>query len=159
MSSSLKRSKSPKYFQSTKVDTCKYILSAKGNTVAIAYNSKKPENKSPTLWNSQSRSNEKQSHSSATYKIYPKMHVGMRAKPLVLYSPHSYRSRLPTPDFIAPYKNSSHFEIGDRTSCRSKSVFKTTNKALMTCKNILEGLTNQGIISEKTKWHKLRSLD
>lgn len=153
------RSKSPKFFQSTKVESCQYVSSANGKTVAIGYRAKKTGYCTPNFWNRQSHSVERESHSRATYKVFPNMHVGMASKPLVLYSPYSYRSRLPTPDYIAPYKNSSHFEIGSRSTNSSKSVFKTTNKALMTCKNILEGLTNQGIISEKTKWHKLRSLD
>jgi hypothetical protein len=83
----------------------------------------------------------------------------MPGKPLVPYHPNSYRSRLPSADYVAPYRNASQFEIGDRSANSAKTVFRTTNRALFVSKNVLEGLTNQGIISEKTKWHKLRTLD
>ena len=85
------------------------------------------------------------------------MHAGMAKKPLVPYHPHSPRSRLNTSDYITPYRNSSQLEIGDRLSNTANMVFRTSNQALFTSKNILEGITNQGIIAAKTKWHKSRA--
>jgi hypothetical protein len=156
---SLKVTKSPQFFQSTRVDSCQYVSTKNGQTVAVSYPVTKTGYKAPNSWVNQKRSSETVSHSGATYKVHSIMHTGMDRKPLVPYNPDSYRNRLPSADYVAPYRNASQFEIGDRTACSAKSVFKTTNQALLTSKNILEGLTNQGIISEKTKWHKTRTLD
>ena len=54
------------------------------------------------------------------------MHVGMVKKPLAPYHPDSYRSRLPQPTVVMPYKNSSQIVIGDRSS-DDKRQFKTIN--------------------------------
>jgi hypothetical protein len=115
--------------------------------------------KAPNSWANQNRSSETVSHHGATYKVHSSMHAGMPTKPLVAYHPDSYRSRLPSADYVTPYRNASQFEIGDRTATSAKAVFRTTNQALLVSRNILEGLSNQGIISEKTKWHKRRALD
>ncbi len=42
------------------------------------------------------------------------MHAGMNTKPLVTYSPTSYRNRLPIASVILPHKNKSIIELGDR---------------------------------------------
>lgn len=55
------------------------------------------------------------------------MHVGMVKKPLAPYHPDSYRSRLPQPTVVMPYKNSSQIVIGDRSS-DDKRQFKTINQ-------------------------------
>ena len=82
------------------------------------------------------------------------MHVGMMKKPLVPYSPTAFRSRLPVSDCPVRYRNSSSFELGDRSI---KSTFRTNNQALFTSGNILKGVTNTGIIAEKTRWFKQRA--
>jgi hypothetical protein len=156
---SLKATKSPQFFQSTRVDSCQYVANKNGQTVAVSFPVTKTGYKAPNSWVNQKRSSETVSHSGATYRVHSNMHAGMNGKPLVAYNPDSYRNRLPTAEYVAPYRNASQFEIGDRTACSAKAVFRTTNQALLTSKNILDGLTNQGIIAEKTKWHKTRTLD
>ncbi|OMJ92597.1 hypothetical protein SteCoe_4607 [Stentor coeruleus] len=159
MEGTLKSTKSPKFFQSTRVDSCQYVATKNGQTVAVSFPVTKTGYKAPNSWTNQKRSSETISHSGATYRVHTDMHAGMPNKPLVPYNPNSYRSRLPSADYVAPYRNASQFEIGDRTACSAKTVFRTSNQALLVSKNILEGLTNQGIIAEKTKWHKFRTLD
>ena len=159
MVDTLKSTKSPNFFQSTRVDSCQYVVTKNGQTLAVSFPVTKTGYKAPNSWVNQKRSSETMSHNGATYKVHSDMHAGMTGKPLGPYNPNSNRSRLPSADYIAPYRNASQFEIGDRASTSAKTVFKTTNQALLTSKNILEGLTNQGIIAEKTKWHKTRILD
>lgn len=156
---SLKSTKSPKFFQTTRVDSCQYVVNRNGQTLAVSFPVTKTGYKAPNSWVNQKRSSETMSHNGATYRVHSSMHAGMPGKPLMPYHPDSYRSRLPTADYVTPYRNASQFEIGDRSACSVKSVFRTTNQALLTSRNILEGLTNQGIISEKTKWNKLRTLE
>lgn len=159
MVETLKSTKSPAFFQSTRVDSCQFVTTKNGQTVAVSFPVTKTGYKAANSWTNQKRSSETVSHSGATYRIHSNMHTGMPSKPLMPYDPNSYRSRLPSADYVAPYRNASQFEIGDRSACSAKAVFRTTNQALLVSKNILEGLTNQGIISEKTKWHKTRTLD
>jgi hypothetical protein len=51
---------------------------------------------------------------SDVFKTRPVLHAGMVEKPLVAYHPLAYRSRLPSPTVVMPYKNSSQIVIGDR---------------------------------------------
>lgn len=159
MATSLKAQKSPQFFQTTRVDSCQFVETKNGQTRAVSFPVTKTGYKAPNSWVNQKRSSEKVSQAGATYKVHQNMHSGMANKPLVPYHPESYRSRLPTADYIAPYRNASQFEIGDRAAMSAKSVFRTTNQALSNNKKVLEGLTNQGIIAEKTKWHQTRTLD
>ena len=55
------------------------------------------------------------------------LHAGMVCKPLEPYHPLAYRSRLPSPTVVMPYKNSSQIVLGDRSS-HYKRLFVTTNQ-------------------------------
>lgn len=48
------------------------------------------------------------------FKVRPSLHAGMVQKPLERYDPLAYRSRLPSPSVVMPYKNSSQIVLGDR---------------------------------------------
>ena len=48
------------------------------------------------------------------FKVRPALHAGMVEKPLTRYDPLAYRSRLPSPTIVMPYKNSSQIVLGDR---------------------------------------------
>lgn len=48
------------------------------------------------------------------FKVRANNHAGMIDKPLEAYHPLAYRSRLPSPTIVMPYKNSSQIVIGDR---------------------------------------------
>lgn len=47
------------------------------------------------------------------YAIKDNMHVGMKNKPLILYDPLSYRSRLPIDSVVMPHKNKSSLDVGN----------------------------------------------
>ena len=51
----------------------------------------------------------------------------MNRKPLTKYDPNSYRNRLPQPQVVMPYKNSSQIVIGDRASYKP-THFKAVNR-------------------------------
>ena len=53
----------------------------------------------------------------------------MLKKPLEPYHPNAFRSRLPQPTVVMPYKNSSQIVIGDR-STYYKRQFVSTNSNL-----------------------------
>ena len=53
----------------------------------------------------------------------------MLKKPLEPYHPNAFRSRLPQPTVVMPYKNSSQIVIGDR-STYYKRQFVSTNMNL-----------------------------
>lgn len=151
-----KSTKSDPFFRNTKVQTCQFIQIFNGQPRAVAYPQKKTGYKAPNSWVNQSRSSETESHASQTHKLHPAMHAGMPKKPLVSYHPDSYRSRLPTADYVIPYKNTSQVEIGDRSRIRAASQFKTTYQSNMTTLNMRDYTSNSGTISRMTKWHKSR---
>ena len=67
------------------------------------------------------------SFSADTYKVRDNLHAGMIRKPLAPYHPNSFRSRLPQPTVVMPYKNSSSIIIGDRSSYNRRQ-FVSTNQ-------------------------------
>ena len=82
------------------------------------------------------------------------MHVGMIKKPLAPYNPNSFRSRLPQPTVVMPYKNSSQIVIGDRSS-DDKRLFRTMNQLYQVPPQLENAVTNGGILAAQTKWiHK-----
>jgi len=83
------------------------------------------------------------------FKVRSNMHAGMIRKPLAPYHPNAYRSRLPSPTIVMPYKNSSQIVIGDR-SAYYKKQFSTThgNTFIKPISNIS---ANPGIQADSTK--------
>jgi hypothetical protein len=78
----------------------------------------------------------------------------MQKKPLEPYHPNSFRSRLPQPTIVMPYKNSSQIVIGDRSS-DDKMFWKTMNTLHQVRPNLENAVTNGGILAQQTKWiHK-----
>ena len=149
----LKASKSSPFFRNTRVSSCQFVQTTKGVPVAVAFPQVKTGYKAPNSWVNQRRSAEVTSHNSRTYKPIPYMHTGMQKKPLMPYDPLSYRSRLPTADFVIPYQNSSQVEIGDRSSSL-KDHFRTTYSSYMSAPDLHDSTSNQGIVARKTQWHK-----
>ena len=85
------------------------------------------------------------------YQQRDNLHAGMLKKPLEPYHPGAFRSRLPLPTVVMPYKNSSQIVIGDR-STEDKRQFKTTNQLLQVRPNLENAVTNGGILASTTKW-------
>ena len=74
----------------------------------------------------------------------------MIKKPLEPYHPGAFRSRLPQPTVVMPYKNSSQIVIGDRSS-EDKRMFRTTNQLLQMKPNLENAVTNGGILATQKK--------
>jgi hypothetical protein len=85
------------------------------------------------------------------YQQRDNLHAGMLKKPLEPYHPTAFRSRLPQPTVVMPYKNSSQIVIGDR-STEDRRQFKTTNQLLQSKPRIDMAVTNGGILAAQTKW-------
>ena len=98
-----KISKSTHMFKNTKINSCSSILSKNGKNVCMAFNNGAAK---PIDLN-QKKSSEVASFSADTYKVRDHLHAGMLKKPLEPYHPNSFRSRLPQPTVVMPYKNSS----------------------------------------------------
>ena len=82
------------------------------------------------------------------YKVRENLHAGMIKKPLEPYHPNAFRSRLPQPTVVMPYKNSSQIVIGDR-STYYKRQFVSTNQNTFVKPKPFETM-NPGIVSAKT---------
>ena len=99
-------------FQNTKVNTCSRVLQKNGQNVCLAFQNGAPK---PVDMNSK-RLPEVTSLSQDQFKVRDNLHAGMLKKPLEPYHPNAFRSRLPQPTVVMPYKNSSQIVIGDRSS-------------------------------------------
>jgi len=153
------KSSTAPFFRQTRVNSCNTVVAKNGRPMAVPFSTKKTGYKAPNSWTNQSRSSEVISHARATHTTFSTMHAGMQKKPLFPYDPNSHRSRLPTSDFVIPYKNTSQVEIGERSSYNPKSSFRSTYMASMPGPDMHDLTSNQGIISEKTKWIKKRISD
>ena len=98
-----KRSQSAAMFNNTKVTSCSKILQKNGQNVCLAFNNGAPK---PVDLNSK-RLPEVTSLSQDQFKVRDNLHAGMLKKPLEPYHPNAFRSRLPQPTVVMPYKNSS----------------------------------------------------
>ena len=90
-------------FQNTKVTSCSKILQKNGQAVCLAFNNGAPK----PVDLSAKRLPEVTSLSADQYKVRENLHAGMMKKPLEPYHPNAFRSRLPQPTVVMPYKNSS----------------------------------------------------
>jgi hypothetical protein len=117
-----KKAASAAMFKNTKVASCSKILQKNGQAVCVSFNNGAPK---PVDLNSK-RLTEVTALSQDQYKVRENLHAGMMKKPLEPYHPNAFRSRLPQPTVVMPYKNSSQIVIGDR-STYNKRQFVSTN--------------------------------
>ena len=135
-------------FKDARVTSCSSVFMRNGQAVAMAFKTAKKLD----FGTNNAKSSERQSFSSAVYKQRPNLHAGMYKKPLEPYHPNAYRSRLPSPTIIMPYKNSSSICIGDRSSFNTHQ-FKTTNQNEYDAPK--KAITsNTGILAEVKKYKK-----
>ena len=86
------------------------------------------------------------------YKPKPLQHAGMLKKPLELYDPNAYRSRLNKVTIMMPHKNASQFVIGDRNNNMSRTHYKTVNQQMQLKPDFdLTQGSNTGILAAKTR--------
>ena len=103
------------------------------------------------------RSSETVSASADHYKVRDQLHAGMLKKPLEPYHPNSFRSRLPKPTVVMPYKNSSQIVIGDRSTYNKRQYVSTHMNTFVKPKPF--ETNNSGIIAETTtRWKHLQEL-
>ena len=90
-------------FKNTKITSCSKILQKNGQNVCLAFTNGAPK---PVDLNNK-RLTEVTALSQDQYKVRENLHAGMIKKPLEPYHPNAFRSRLPQPTVVMPYKNSS----------------------------------------------------
>ena len=146
-----KQTTSSPFFRTARVQTCSHVMMKNGTAIAVAFPLEKTGWKHPNSYNNTKRSSEVDSWSRTVYQQRGYNHAGMLHKPLEPYHPTSFRSRLPQPTVVMPYKNSSQIVIGDRSS-DDKRQFKTVNKLQQLRPNLENACTNGGILAAQTKW-------
>lgn len=131
-------------FKNTKITSCSKILQKNGQSVCVSFNNgaAKPVDLASK------RLTEVTAFSQDQYKVRENLHAGMIKKPLEPYHPNAFRSRLPKPTVVMPYKNSSQIVIGDRSTF-NKRQFVSTNQNTFTNPKPFE-TANPGIIAAKT---------
>ena len=140
-------------FKNTKITSCSSILSKNGQNVCLAFNNGAPKPIDLNL----KRSSETASISADHYKVREQLHAGMLKKPLEPYHPNAFRSRLPKPTVVMPYKNSSQIVIGDRSTYYKRQYISTNMNHFVKPKPFETG--NSGIIAETTtRWKHLQEL-
>ena len=109
-------------FKNTKVTSCSKILQKNGQAVCLAFNNGAPK---PVDLNAK-RLSEVTALSQDQFKVRDNLHAGMLKKPLEPYHPNCFRSRLPQPTVVMPYKNSSQIVIGDRSTYYKRQFVSTS---------------------------------
>ena len=131
-------------FKNTKVTSCSKILQKNGQAVCLAFNNGAPK---PVDLNAK-RLSEVTALSQDQFKVRDNLHAGMLKKPLEPYHPNCFRSRLPQPTVVMPYKNSSQIVIGDRSTYYKRQFVSTNQNTFVTPKPF--ETNNPGIVASKT---------
>lgn len=109
------KNKTDKFFKQTKVDSCSHVLVKNGQSLAVPFMVTNNKGYPPNHYKYVPEKSEgNKSVYRKDYTPKPFMHAGMGKKPVVPYSPDSYRNRLPIGGIVMSHKNKSVIEIGDR---------------------------------------------
>lgn len=126
-------------FKNTRVTSCSQVLQKNGKAVCLAFNNCAPKT------SEEKQTTDLVSFSQDHYKVREHLHAGMMKKPLEPYHPNAFRSRLPQPTVVMPYKNSSSIVIGDRSTYYKRQFLSTNQNLYGEPKQFAS--TNPGIIS------------
>lgn len=138
------------YFLETKIRSCTDIVRKNGRVLALPYSGKRPASALASK-----RQGERRSVTHETYQVRSNLHLGMQKKPLERYNPEAHRSRMRTEEYVMPYKNTSSVVIGDRSSSAKNHYMTTAQSFSRRPKSVYT--TNEGILSEMTKWQHTRA--
>jgi len=144
------KTKTANFFKNTRVDSCSHVVEIKGRTFAVPYsvvNSRARPLSSFKI--NQYKKPQERSIYATDYTNKVIMHAGMGKKPLVPYHPISYRNRLPTSDFYMPYKNTSKFDLGEKTDINRKQWVSTQKDSYQW--PVPTPVTNSGILASTFK--------
>lgn len=146
------KTKTAKFFATTRVDSCSHIREIKGRTFAVPYLIVNNRNRPLSAFKiNQYKKPQERSIYSTDYTNKINMHVGMGKKPLVPYNPISFRNRLPTSDFYMPYKNTSKLDIGEKSDINKKQWLSTAKDSYQW--PVQTPVTNSGILASTFKEH------
>ena len=140
------KTKTSNFFKTTRIDSCSHIVEHKGKTFAIPYKVTNQKGRPLSAFKFiRYKKQENKSTYKTDYTVKPIMHAGMGKKPLVLYNPTSYRSRLGVSDGFIPYKNTSRVELGVKTDINTKQWMSTTRDSFQWPK--VTPITHTGILA------------
>ena len=144
------------FFKNTKVGSCSHVLVSNGKTLAVSFSIKNRRGRS---LNHFKKVPGKLSVSKSTYMndyhLFPNMHAGMGKKPLMPYSPDSFRSRLPLNGIVSGAANNrSYLELGDRGMINRKQ-WGSTNRLSYLWPRIVP-ISNTGICADMARAAHMR---
>ena len=131
-------------FKNTRVVSCSRVLQKGGKSICMAFNNGTVKPTDPNA----NKLPEITSFAADTYQKRDTLHAGMAKKPLSIYHPNAFRSRLPQPTVVMPYKNSSSIVIGDRSTFNRRQFVSTASNHFV--KPRAFETSNSGIIAAQT---------
>lgn len=138
------------FFRTTRVASCNKVVIRNGRPIAICY---KVRNQKGLPLNAfkldEGKLPEKMTIYQKDYCIHPDVHLGMDKKPLVPYTPNSYRNRLPIDNSHTAYKNTSRINIGDNNLVNRKQWKSINRSSYKRPKSSY--ISNPGILSDMAK--------
>ena len=144
------------YFNNTRVGSCSFVLVKNGQCLAVPFRITNRRGRSLNHFKTVPK---KLTTNKSTYMsdFLPigNIHCGMSHKPLVPYSPDSYRSRLPVDGIISGAGiNRASIELGD-SSYINRKQWKTTYRDSFRVPSIVP-VSNGGIASDIAKASHMR---
>ena len=124
-----------------KVSSCKHVVASRAGRLAVPFASPQPVQDPAARVQFESLSH-------GVHRLRRSLHAGMKTKPLEAYHPDAERSRLRSPDFVQPHKNTSQVQLG---TTQASKQFISTAKNMMR-RPVPFASTNPGIQSAATKW-------
>jgi hypothetical protein len=143
----MERLSGTKFFEDNKIRTCSFIKQNGTTFTAVPFYDKRKTIEYPT------RSSWTSSMSRDAHKTKNVEHAGMgMGKTLSSYHPNKTRSRLLTPDYVAPIRNSSSLTFGDRSARNTKHYATTYNNSFRGTSYLGTPSSHPGITAYKNRW-------
>ena len=144
------------FFKNTKVGSCSHVLVTNGKTLAISFAVKNRRGRGLNHFKTVPG---KLSVSKSTYMndyhLFPNLHAGMGKKPLMTYSPDSFRSRLPLNGIVSGAANNrSYLDLGDK-GIINRNQWGSTNRLSYQWPRIVP-ISNSGICADMAKAAHMR---
>lgn len=141
---------SDKYYQKARVGSCSKIVVKNGVPMAVSFNIKDTSNR-PLAYYKTAPKIKKRNKSiyQSDYCTHGEVHLAMNKKPLVPYSPNSYRNRFNMNTKVVQLRNGSQFDLGNNGLINRKqwkSTYNTHFKRPQSSYN-----PNPGILSDMAK--------
>lgn len=144
------KDKTNAFFKCSKVGSCSFVLVKNGQSLAMPFKIKNDRGRKLNHYRTvPEKSGEVKSVYMKDFNPFPNLHCGMGKKPLLVYDPESYRSRLPIKADFMNRNNKSSVDFGESGVINRKQWHSTYKDNYRWPKAV--PVSNPGILSDMAR--------